>query len=341
MMSHAIRFCSEQELDTLLQFIDIHWKKDHIFVKRPDLLKWQHYDSTQNIFNFVVAENKLDGEFDGILGFIPVAHFDPSSKSKDIWLAIWKINEEKAKGLLSGLDMLSFLKKEYKPKTIASIGISETAKKIYKVMGYNVGVLNHYFIPNEEIKEFGIIQMNPDEVSSIKYDDRISKISKVVQIKDMNELEGFTSSYCPNKSVEYIINRYVNHPMYRYKLMGIYSEGALISVLVTRIVGVDNCCCIRIVDIIGNLGEAGNIYKEVQLLLSEEGAEYIDLMCHGIESDILSRIGFIRRNDSHVIPNYFEPFVKANTDIEYAYKSQYDRFLIFKGDSDQDRPNLE
>ena len=41
-----------------------------------------------------------------------------------------------------------------------------------------------------------------------------------------------------------------------------------------------------------------------------------------------------------IVPNYFEPFEKKNVKLEIAYKSKSDNYVAFKGDSDQDRPNV-
>jgi hypothetical protein len=40
-----------------------------------------------------------------------------------------------------------------------------------------------------------------------------------------------------------------------------------------------------------------------------------------------------------IIPNYFEPFEQKNVKIELAYKADFP-YVAFKGDSDQDRPNI-
>ena len=51
-------------------------------------------------------------------------------------------------------------------------------------------------------------------------------------------------------------------------------------------------------------------------------------------------MGFLEKNNDHeVIPNYFEPFLKKNVSIEFAYKAKENNYAIFKADSDQDRPN--
>lgn len=72
-------------------------------------------------------------------------------------------------------------------------------------------------------------------------------------------------------------------------------------------------------------------------------AEYVDFYNIGIKEISSTTSGFIKRDSTSevIIPNYFEPFEKKNIDLGYAYKCDNNfNFCIFKGDSDQDRPNL-
>ena len=73
----------------------------------------------------------------------------------------------------------------------------------------------------------------------------------------------------------------------------------------------------------------------------KEKNEYIDIYEVGIEDATLEEAGFIERKeeDSNIIPNYFEPFVQKNIEIYYMSNCK-DKFRIFKGDGDQDRPSV-
>ena len=54
------------------------------------------------------------------------------------------------------------------------------------------------------------------------------------------------------------------------------------------------------------------------------------------------RIGQIVNNldtDRPIIPNYFEPFVRQNVKFAISYKARFP-YVAFKGDADQDRPNV-
>ena len=90
---------------------------------------------------------------------------------------------------------------------------------------------------------------------------------------------------------------------------------------------------------IGCLDEIENIEGNIHVFLNESGAEYLDCYNYGINKDVFLKIGFREITGNTVVPNYFEPFEKKNVDIHYASYTK-DPVVIFKGDGDQDRPNL-
>ena len=66
-------------------------------------------------------------------------------------------------------------------------------------------------------------------------------------------------------------------------------------------------------------------------------------MQYGIEKKAFYISGFklIEDIENLIIPNYFEPLIFENKDILFAYKKVGNiKFNIFKGDGDQDRPNI-
>jgi hypothetical protein len=82
------RFATVDDRDRLVGFIAEHWIATHIFTERPDVLDWQHLEDDGRL-NYVLAEDD-DGAVLGVLGFIPLGHFDPALGVRDITLAIWR-----------------------------------------------------------------------------------------------------------------------------------------------------------------------------------------------------------------------------------------------------------
>jgi hypothetical protein len=334
---YKIRFCKMDEEDKLLKFLQDDWKSDHIFVRNKELFRWQHLDKINNRINFAVAENDIDGEFDIILGFIPFRQYDANLKNNDLWYAIWKNKKEKTKGQIRGIDLLYYIENTLNLDSTAGIGMSKYSIKSFTQNGFTMGNLEHYFLLNTSVKNYKIAQIPKDYSFPIKY--KKSNFT-LKHINNIEELDLIKNLYKPYKSSTFIKNKYMNHPVYKYKLYGIYSENKLFSVLVTRKIDILNSSCIRIVDIYGRLENIDNIGYELEKLLEQERAEYIDCYNYGISEKIFNELGFTKKDNNIIIPNYFEPLLKENIQITCGHKDNYDEYVFFKGDSDQDRPNI-
>lgn len=326
-----ITICSFDDLEKLKIFINEIWSKNHVLATNQKLLDFQH--KAINKYNFIISKNP-NNEITALLGFIPTSQYDENLKDHaDIWLAIWKVNEISAKPGI-GFALLKWLEKNMKPQSIGAIGINKEVKKIYDVLGYETGVLKQYFFLNPFIKEFkiakSITQSRREFISS-------SSFLKEITFEEINDLK-FQNS--PFKSLKYLENRYLKHPYYKYFLIGSYQNDTLNAVLILRKIEANGSSCLRIVDILGDYSKIGNISSSLVDLLQEYNSEYIDCLNHGISEQMFLDWGFNLRNSESIIPNYFEPFLCENVDILFAYKSKRSDYIIFKGDSDQDRPNI-
>ena len=331
---YEIRLCRYDEINKLQSFIDIHWKKDHILSINTSLLKWQHFNKEDNVLNFVVAWDSVTDTFIGILGFIPLNHFDKKLNSGDLWLAIWKVAENNTQPGL-GLLLFEYLEEKYGPKSIGSIGINLRVKKVYDLLKFQTNKTNQYYYLNSckdfRIAEIPILAERPSPLNSNFI---LSKID------DLKKISNFNINYKPFKSIQYLINRYQQHPIYTYSFYLISSDQKEFAILVLRKVSLNNSSCLRIVDVLGDLSKIGSLESALNEMLKEHNAEYIDCINFGIEEETFKKLGFQKRNNEVIIPNYFEPFEKKNIDIQFAIKTDYNNYIIFKGDSDQDRPNF-
>jgi hypothetical protein len=213
----------------------------------------------------------------------------------------------------------------------AAIGISNIAKQIYQASRLRTGVLNQYYILREQNIPYKIALAPINNGSIVS--------ASVNRIKKINIDKGvfIKAFYRPYKSVAYLINRYKLHPVYKYEFWNVNEQ----CLLVVRKICVENRSVIRIVDCLGSLNDMPDLYADFQLMLREEDAEYIDFMNYGINEEVFAKMGFqkLDHDGDVIIPNYFEPFERRNVKIEFAYKADFD-YVIFKGDSDQDRPNI-
>tara|TARA_X000000950_G_C13886760_1_gene649180 strand:+ start:927 stop:1919 length:993 start_codon:yes stop_codon:yes gene_type:complete len=330
MMPVEFELCKKDKVEELINFIDKHWKQEHIFVRNRELFNWQH--KNKDSYNFVLAIE--DNKIIGILGFIPTSQFsDELIANNEMWLAIWKVKDDiKKPGL--GILMLNFLKKKFNNPTICSVGLSKQVIPIYKALKYEVGVLEHRAFFNQNKRNFGAISPPKDFLFELKK----SNVQFEIQ-EDGTNLEKCKNLFKsrPKKNPEYITKRYLEHPVYEYKLLFFRIVDEVISILVYRIVLIENLIIARIVDLVGS-----NILEErfnypIAEFLKKENIDYIDIVSN---LSCFRDSGFIKNNENFILPNYFEPLELRNIGIDFAYKSNSGFLSIFKGDSDQDRPNI-
>lgn len=332
------------EYDKLVDFLKVAWNPNHSLVKSKALLDFQHLDKENNAYNFIVAENQLTGQYDALVGYIPTSQYDSKLKENgDYWGAIWKRkdNVENDEITTIGSDVFQHIFSLPYFHTECGISLSKYAVKACKAMRYKFGFMHHYYIINHNIRTFNIADnvtkekcLDPSEKRDNGWD--IKPIS--LRNEDVNRIKPF---YKPFKSVPFLINRYELHPIYHYDFWGLYQNVTLKAVLVSRTIEVNNSRVLRIVDAYGKLG--GYIYNSIQTILNEGKYEYVDFLNYGIESSVFKDMGFQEldfENDKLILPNYYEPFERRNVKMTVVHKGTYDDYIAFKGDSDQDRPNL-
>jgi len=325
MDKYKIKFCSVDEVELLQKFIDNHWKKGHILAKSKKLLDWQHLDKKHKRYNFVVALNNETKQFDAILGFIPTNLFDSNlNKYKDLWLAIWKVRDDKKNISGLGLNLLFFLTSKLKPNTICSIGITDQVEGIYKALKYNVGIMKHYYIKSES-KDTQIAIFAETKKTFNKSFYKLKEIDIIDYKKEIESII-YQTNYGVIKSYDYFLNRYISHPFYKYYIYGIFDSSKLISFFVIRKIIIKNEVILRIVDFQGDF-ICENLYDEMQKILDIHSATYIDFLCFVEDDTCIFKMGFNKKQeDKEIIPEYFEPFVKKNKQIKYTsiilYKTQ-------------------
>ena len=206
--------------------------------------------------------------------------------------------------------------------------------------------MERYVIINNRMQKFTLID-NPRPGNSM-----VNRKSEIYSVSlDEPEFRNFCEYIKPTllksfpiKTVDYFVNRYLRHPFYKYHVLGIYEANIPIAFIVYRVAEYEGAYALRIVDMHGNIDKLTGFYDNIQSLLSKHHAEYADIYCAGINGEFLKNAGFFKHNstDLMIIPNYFEPLVKKNVDVLFSYhlSNKQSKYAIFKGDSDQDRPNF-
>lgn len=336
-MIYEVKICTVEEKSKLQYFLSEHWQKNHVLSYSDKLLDFQHLSNSY--YNFVIGLNLQTGEIDGLFGFIPTWQFDESLKDEGFYCgAIWKVRQDVENDEIAFLGNMLWKKVLKLPDfhCYLAVGISQQAVRFYELSKLKFGKLNQYFIPNVAISDYKLAKIDMCSVVC-KHDVEDAQIKSLV----FDEIPQLRHSGYPRKSVKYIENRYHLHPFYTYLFYGLYSDGELKTVWICRVVESEGSCCLRIMDMFGDLSASPFIFNAIQPILMQHNAEYVDCMCCGIDKQIFLDMGFTMLDSQRgdIIPNYFEPFVKENVSIECAYTNIDRTVVVFKGDSDQDRPN--
>jgi hypothetical protein len=331
---NSIEIASIKETKPIKNFLHQFWKENHVLSKNEQLLYFQHKNNEQ--LNFVINKSSID-EITSLLGFIPTHHFDKNLFNQaDYWLAIWKVVDQIASPG-EGFFLLKYLEKQFQPNSIGAIGINLNVKKIYDALGYTTGILNHYYIANNYSKISHIARNLTVNSANKEPNHKKSDLVKITHSEFAEININYTAN--PLKSSEYIKNRYLNHPSYNYHIAGIVTDSNIVGIFIYRIIEINNSSCLRIVDLQGDYLNIFNLSEPISKLLNNSKAEYIDFLNFGLPIQLVESWGFNLKSNDTIIPEYFDPFVQSNIDIYFAFKAKNPNYLIFKGDSDQDRPN--
>lgn len=336
---YEIRLCKEEEINLFIDFIKNHWKVDHIYVRSKKLLKWQYYNSKIEMYNIVIAKDKQSGEIHAVCSFIPVEHFMGDVSFEVIWGSLWKSRDDVAADGL-GLSVVYYILSTFNPLFWGGVGISKKALKIDKALGMKVGSMKHYFIPNRSLTTYKLITICQN--LPVPFCDTAVSL-EICSQKDFFSLpeEEFVNCIFPVKKKVYFVHRFFNHPYYHYKILKVVSSTRKICYLFTRVINVNDRHVIRVVDMAGDMTAMHGAGSRFQEYLVSQGAEYMDLLNYGCQESLFENAGFYLKTGNTVIPEYFEPFVKENVNLECSYVSELNcATVFFKADADQDRPNL-
>lgn len=338
-MIYDVRFARKDEIGLVVHFLEQYWNPNHILVKSRKIMDFQHKLDDCDDYSIVIGYNTETKEIDGVFCVIYMSKYDPSLyKNGNYWSALLKVRDDVVNPDIKHLvfDFILFIYNLPNFKSFGAISLSQMAQKVMNQMFDVSGVMKHYYIANNTIKTFEIGRnLTIKEVN--KNDECSIREINLSEVKDVPK-----SVYYPQKSLSFLINRFLDHPYYHYSFWGIFRDSKLICIWVTRKISIGGNMIIRIVDVLGNLSEVGFVGNSIQFILERETAEYVDFLNFGLDVSIFSKMGFEEVDpfqDDIIVPNYFEPFEKRNVPIYFSVITE-NPYVIFKADGDQDRPSI-
>lgn len=345
-----IRFCNAQDIVRVEAFLDAHWAKGHVLAHDRTLMDWQHKDAATGRYTYAVAQRPGVKELDAIIGFISTSQYDPTlSQDNAIWFTTWMVSPLiKAGGL--GMRLLRFVQQSEPHTLVGTVGNNAAVAPVYKALGYTTGTLDRYVIANPALQAFHLLQ-GRDSIAprATKTSDIAIRILDDAALATQEVSTLFENTAAPKKTPAYVAARYLHHPRYTYRLLGIEQSGTLQSLAVTRVCETTTAdghtaTALRVVDWFGPDDAMGITGEALSAYLTQTGAEYADLYVHGIAADAFEQSAWhkVETDGPLIVPNYFEPFAASNTEIRFAVRQADKRetsIRLFKADADQDRPN--
>ena len=323
-----IRFARENDIDRIMNFIEIYWKKGHILANNKDFFKYEHL--LEEGVTYVISENE-GGEINAILGYIPYGKHD-----RDVMTVMWKANHTAESSL--GLKLFKFLMDNGDIRVIASPGSNPKLKGLYGYLGYHFGKMTQWYRLQDKNK-YSIAKITNPEIPDVKNAVTYMVISSWNDVEENFDFEHYGKNIKPYKEDWYIKKRYFEHPIYDYIVYGVKGYYNKVSLLMFfRVINVKGQKAIRLVDCIGDISVLSQVSNVIDDILIKYDAEYVDCYETGLPDSVMCMAGWKKTEGSgNIIPNYFEPFVQENIDI-YYFSSDAD-VILFKADGDQDRPS--
>ena len=91
-----------EDVDEIMEYIDLEWKKNHILSINKDFFNFQH-ENGENI-NFIISRNE-DQKINGIIGYILAS----DDLKADAWTTTWKVSSNNGESML-GVRILEYLR---------------------------------------------------------------------------------------------------------------------------------------------------------------------------------------------------------------------------------------
>jgi hypothetical protein len=314
----------------IVAFMRAHWGQPHQLIEDDNYFNY-YYKAQNGNLRFVLC--LYNGNIAALAGFIPAS----SLKIPDIWVSLW-LADKNHKG--AGLELIEKMPQLCGCRILACNNIRPKTRAFYEFLGYTTGRLGHFY----RIIKTKNLQICKIENPAILPRGGTAFLKHLCTAQDLKQ-SGFIppKNTVPYKDLKYITKRYFSFPGWKYMLYAASMPGQKqpFALLALRINQIGESCAVRIVDYIGAPEQFCELGAAIDDILINNGAEYADIYCTGIESKTLLKAGFCERRKSDenvIIPNYLTPPVVYENVEFYYFTNTPANFTMFKADGDGDRP---
>lgn len=330
------------KIEHIQKFINKNFKKNHILSKNRKVFDWLYYNNYEKKYNFIFEQKNTD--IISFLGIVKNSMFSKKLKKIDsIWFATWVAKKNQ---IGAGLKLLNYAIKNYTYTKIGTIGYQDKVKQFYKYLGFFTGHLTQYYIPNSKCKNYKIIKIKKSDIQVSKIDTLSKHMSlKIVKKINFNKFDDNKQKYITllSKDENFFYNKYLKNPFYDYIVYEFKINKKIQGYYFTREASYKNNKCLRIVDFFGNIKYLFNSSVLFKKIIEDNEYEFVDMYFFGNNNIKINKNKFKKNNfdKNMIIPNFFEPFIKKNIKVNFAILTKKTtKFFLFKGDCDQERPNI-
>lgn len=323
MSTFDIRLAATKDKQQIIEFMDTNWGSKHPLLHNKSLFNYYYADG-KNLQFALCFENDI---LIAVCGYIKAN----SCKAPDIWASIWCAAKGKNG---AGLELMAAMPQLCGCRVMACNNIRPKTMVFYNFLGYTAKRLPHFYRLARK-KSFQVCKINDYTILPIQPGKALTEIT------NLNATYAPCESRVPYKDIWYLQRRYFDYPYFKYDVWRLDENGKTDALLITRTVDVNGVKVLRIVDYTGDPLNFAGFGFGIERLIKEQNAEYADMYCYGIASEIMNKAGFCERaeNSTNIIPNYLTPLLQENTEY-YFFTDNDNKFTMFKADGDQDRPNI-
>jgi len=371
--STEIVWAAQGDADRVSRFIDSHWRKGHVLSCQPSLYAWQFKDSRYpNRLSALLAIRGRE-----LVGHLGLIHSDLNLRGRRVaalWTSLWFVMPG-AEAAGAGVALMRRAQEEA-GGAVGVLRYNREAELPLKAMGF--GLLTE--VPRWIKMGHGPALAELLDGSSHDYQvstvDRLREASQRAHAESVHGLEivdwqrvgsqawdeVWRRELAPRRlgawlGADYIVWRYVEHPVYKYHVRVARwpgEQGRINGLMVYRLQDLPdkNCRVLRLLELVGDRRETAGLLGELSDLSAESDVAFVDFHC--TSNDLVSQLaeaGFVLESRlPDRLPYLFQPldfrqeplpaglWVKRD-DPALAELLDWSRVYITRGLGDQDRPN--
>jgi hypothetical protein len=378
-MTTVIRDLGLDEAGVVAEFFHTQWRENHVFYRNRELLLWQYYSNpyAKQFTDGLTFKAAFGGsELIGIFGYIPFVLNRYGAREYGCHLSAWWVHPNHRRGP-TAMRLLHALQYEMPFRAnIAGIN-TPIAEQLYERMGWVV-VRNipRVIRPLDKVRFLSMMAGSPPSLTNLASERLLSaseaeyaattpgtcvtEVSSLEQLEEVNwDCYYWQRAACshmgPARELAYLLWRYRDIPLFRYRCLVASRHGEIAGLLVFRVERVKDReeRVVRLVDLVADEAIVPPLVSKVVTLAREDNAVMIDFFCTSeVVLSALRNCGFVDACDPtgahYWFPHLFQPLdvtrMRLNTswwvrDMDMSTDLARHGFLIMKGDYEFDRPN--